>query len=233
MNPSSRTPEGIPNRCSVCGKRVHISPSRPSADAPCPHCGSLLWFEAQKADRSAPQARRSRRAGDLRLPQPANSSAQPADAPAATSAGASRFTLVDFRTAMCQMRKLGPLKQIMSWIPGMGKVVEIMSACDDDAEQDLKRIEGIIDAMTPAERVNPALIESARRQRIATGSGTGEADVSKLIWEFSAMAGMMDQMAGMSKLQQMRHLKKMSDEGLFDPKQPRFSRKWPRRDRDR
>jgi acyl carrier protein len=41
---SSRTPEGEPNRCPVCRKAVCIEPSAPSADAPCPHCGTLLWF---------------------------------------------------------------------------------------------------------------------------------------------------------------------------------------------
>lgn len=41
---SSRTPEGLPNRCPLCGKRVIIEPSRPFGDAPCPHCGHLLFF---------------------------------------------------------------------------------------------------------------------------------------------------------------------------------------------
>ena len=45
MEPSSRTPEGEPNRCPVCGKGLQIEPSRPPGDAPCPHCGSLLWFD--------------------------------------------------------------------------------------------------------------------------------------------------------------------------------------------
>ncbi|MGA2255885.1 MAG: hypothetical protein ABSG53_14660 [Thermoguttaceae bacterium] len=44
MEPTTRTPEGEPNRCPVCGKRLQIEPSRPPGDAPCPHCGSLLWF---------------------------------------------------------------------------------------------------------------------------------------------------------------------------------------------
>jgi tetratricopeptide (TPR) repeat protein len=44
MEPSSRTPEGEPNRCPVCGKSLEIDPSRPPGDAPCPHCGTLLWF---------------------------------------------------------------------------------------------------------------------------------------------------------------------------------------------
>jgi len=44
MEPSSRTPEGLPNRCPICGKEIAIDPSMPAGDAPCPHCGHLLWF---------------------------------------------------------------------------------------------------------------------------------------------------------------------------------------------
>src|SRR5215469_14441842 len=49
MNIASRTPEGQPNVCPVCGKYVQIEPSSPADDAPCPHCGSLLWFVATDA----------------------------------------------------------------------------------------------------------------------------------------------------------------------------------------
>ena len=49
MQPSSRTPEGEPNRCPVCGKDLQIEPSRPPGDAPCPHCGTLLWFSGELA----------------------------------------------------------------------------------------------------------------------------------------------------------------------------------------
>jgi hypothetical protein len=45
MEPSTRTPEGVPNRCPVCGKGLQIEPSHPPGDAPCPHCGCLLWFD--------------------------------------------------------------------------------------------------------------------------------------------------------------------------------------------
>jgi hypothetical protein len=44
MEIASRTPEGMPNRCPVCGNEVKIEPSMPVGDAPCPHCGTLLWF---------------------------------------------------------------------------------------------------------------------------------------------------------------------------------------------
>src|SRR5436309_1117187 len=45
---SSRTPEGMPNRCPVCGNRLRLEPSKPTLDAPCPHCGHLLWFAPSK-----------------------------------------------------------------------------------------------------------------------------------------------------------------------------------------
>jgi hypothetical protein len=61
MKPASRTPEGQPNHCPVCGKPVRIEPSQPTCDAPCPWCGHLLWFDppgaigAEVIDRRAPE----------------------------------------------------------------------------------------------------------------------------------------------------------------------------------
>jgi mannitol/fructose-specific phosphotransferase system IIA component (Ntr-type) len=49
MQPSSRTPEGDPNQCPVCGKDVYIEPTTPPGDAPCPHCGHLLWFTSHNS----------------------------------------------------------------------------------------------------------------------------------------------------------------------------------------
>jgi hypothetical protein len=49
MNSPSRTPEGDPNRCPVCGARWRIEPSRPAGDAPCPSCGTLIWFEGERS----------------------------------------------------------------------------------------------------------------------------------------------------------------------------------------
>jgi len=127
-----------------------------------------------------------------------------------------KFTLVDFKEQMGQIKKLGPIKQIMKMIPGMGKVADMMGG-DADPEQDLQQIEGIINSMTPEERENPDVIDMGRRRRIASGSGTDPSDVNKLLKEFSMMSGMMQQMAGMSKLNQMRQIKQMADGGLFDP----------------
>jgi len=127
-----------------------------------------------------------------------------------------KFTLTDFRDTMGQIKKLGPLQQVMKMIPGMGKIAEMMGN-DMDPEQDLKQIEGIIDSMTPQEREDPDIIDMGRRRRIAQGSGSDPAEVNKLLKEFSMMSGMMQQMAGMSKLQQFRQIKHMADAGAFDP----------------
>jgi len=54
MQPSSRTPEGEPNRCHVCGHDITIEPSTPPGDAPCPHCNSLLWFDATRRPAAEP-----------------------------------------------------------------------------------------------------------------------------------------------------------------------------------
>src|SRR5262245_5641667 len=127
-----------------------------------------------------------------------------------------KFTLVDFRSTMGQIKKLGPMRQIMKMIPGLGKVADMMDG-DSDPEQDLKQIEGIIDSMTPQERENPDIIDISRRRRIAAGSGADPADVNKLLKEFAVMGDMMQQMAGMSKMQQFRQIKQMADGGLFNP----------------
>lgn len=50
MTPASRTPEGEPNHCPLCGNAISISPSRPPGDAPCPNCGELLWWPALQSD---------------------------------------------------------------------------------------------------------------------------------------------------------------------------------------
>ncbi|MFN0053672.1 MAG: signal recognition particle protein [Planctomycetales bacterium] len=128
-----------------------------------------------------------------------------------------KFTLMDFKEQMGAIRKMGPLTEIMKMIPGMGRFSEMLGSQDIDAEQDLSQIEGMINSMTPRERENPELIDISRRRRIADGSGTNPSDVNKLIKDFSAMSGMMQQMAGQSRWQQMRQLRQMADSGMLDP----------------
>ncbi len=126
-----------------------------------------------------------------------------------------KFTLEDFKNQFRQMKKLGPMRQIMGMIPGLG---EHMDANPDvEPEDELRRIEGIINSMTPDERRNPQIIDRSRRGRIARGSGTDAADVSRLVKEFNAMSGMMQQMAGLGIRDRFRAIKQMADGGMLNP----------------
>jgi signal recognition particle subunit SRP54 len=101
------------------------------------------------------------------------------------------FDFEDFLNAMQQMRKLGPLQEILKMIPGMGQIAkneELVS------EKDMKRIEAIIFSMTIAERRNPDLIKGRRKERIAKGSGTNLQDVTALVSQFKQMQRMMKKM---------------------------------------
>ena len=126
-----------------------------------------------------------------------------------------KFTLTDFRDQMRQIRKLGPMRDIMKMIPGMGSLLDTNP--DIDAESDMGRIDAIISSMTETERNNPERIDRSRRNRIARGSGTDPADVNRLLKDFNAMAGMMKEMAGMGMRDRMRKVREMADGGMLDP----------------
>jgi signal recognition particle subunit SRP54 len=103
------------------------------------------------------------------------------------------FDFEDFLGAMQQMRKLGPLQQILGMIPGMGQLArneELVS------EKDMKRIEAIIFSMTRQERRNPDIIKGRRKERIAKGSGTQIQDVTGLVSQFKQMQRMMKKLSG-------------------------------------
>ena len=104
---------------------------------------------------------------------------------------------------------------LMGMIPGMGKVVDQMG--DVDPEDDMRRIEGIINSMTLDERSNPDRIDRSRRHRIASGSGVDAADVNKLLKDFQSMSKMMQDMAGMGIRDRMKAVKQMADGGMMDP----------------
>ncbi|QDT46912.1 signal recognition particle protein [Symmachiella dynata] len=126
-----------------------------------------------------------------------------------------KFTLDTFLSTMKQMKKLGPMGEVMKMIPGMGGAVEAMG--DMNPDDDMKQIEGIIQSMTPHERSNPDVIDISRRRRIAKGSGVDPADVNKLLKDFGGMQGMMSKMAGMSIRERMRAVKELGEGGLMNP----------------
>jgi signal recognition particle subunit SRP54 len=98
------------------------------------------------------------------------------------------FDFEDFLTSMQQMRKLGPLQQILGMIPGMDKIARNEDLVN---EKELKRIEAMIFSMTPKERRNPDMIKGSRKERIARGSGTQVHEVTALISQFRQMQRMM------------------------------------------
>ncbi|MGA0185349.1 MAG: signal recognition particle protein [Ilumatobacteraceae bacterium] len=104
-----------------------------------------------------------------------------------------QFTLDDFLDQMQQLKKMGPLSGVLGMMPGVPK--EVKNAQIDDRE--IARVEAIIRSMTPAERVDPDVIDQSRRVRIARGSGTQIADVNRLVKQFMEMQKMMKRMGGM------------------------------------
>lgn len=102
------------------------------------------------------------------------------------------FDLDDFLKQMQQLRKLGPLGQLLEMVPGMNKMTKDVDM--SNAEKDMKRIEAVIQSMTLAERRDPKIIKASRKRRIAAGSGTTVQDVNQLLKQFRDMQDMMKQM---------------------------------------
>ena len=92
------------------------------------------------------------------------------------------FDLEDFLWQLSQIKKMGPLNQLLEMVPGFSKLPATMF--DGTEEKQLKRIEAIIQSMTPGERQNPTIINGSRRRRIAQGSGTTPRDVNQLLNQF-------------------------------------------------
>lgn len=126
-----------------------------------------------------------------------------------------KFDLNDFRQQIVQMKKMGSVKELMGKIPGLSQMPVDFDQIDADGE--VKRIQGIIDSMTPEERRNPSRIDIPRRRRIAAGSGVEPSDVSSLVKQFDAWAAVVKQMAQMTMLDKIRALSGLGRAGAFNP----------------
>jgi signal recognition particle subunit SRP54 len=117
---------------------------------------------------------------------------------AAEKMAAAQFTLEDFLEQMRQVRKLGPLQDLLAMMPSIpgAKGMQLKDLQVD--ERELARTEAIICSMTPEERRNPAIIGGSRRLRIARGSGTSTQEVNGLLKEFAQARKMMKSMMGMA-----------------------------------
>jgi signal recognition particle subunit SRP54 len=123
------------------------------------------------------------------------------------------FTLDDFRKQFEQMKKMGPMKDVMASMPGMEGVIPE----SEDPEQSMRRIQGIIDSMTIEERRNPDLIDMGRRRRIAAGSGTEPHEIKQFLNHFDQMRTFMRQMAKKSIWERLRMVTSLGKMGAFDP----------------
>lgn len=108
-----------------------------------------------------------------------------------------RFTLEDFRDQLRQVRGMGPLEQLVGMIPGLARLQGLPDA--GAQERELKRVEAIIDSMTPGERQRPEILNGSRRKRVAAGSGTSVAEVNRLLKQFADVQKMMRQLVQAGK----------------------------------
>jgi signal recognition particle subunit SRP54 len=123
------------------------------------------------------------------------------------------FSLDDFRKQFEQLARMGSMRDIIGSMPGMAE----MLPPDEDPEQALKRIQGMIDSMTKEERRNPDVIDGNRRRRIARGSGTEPQEVNQFLKQFDQVRTIMRQMAKMSMWERLKMFSGLSKAGAFMP----------------
>ncbi|MBR3473734.1 MAG: signal recognition particle protein [Oscillospiraceae bacterium] len=130
---------------------------------------------------------------------------------AAEKLRANRFTLSDYLDQMKQLRGMGDLESLAGMIPGVDAKALKGAKMDEKA---LARQEAVILSMTQAERDNPGIINSSRKKRIASGSGTSVVDVNRLLKQFEAMQQMMKQLSGKNMKKLQKKMGKMGGGGF-------------------
>ncbi len=120
------------------------------------------------------------------------------------------FTLEDFLDQMLQMKKMGPIANLLGMLPGMGQMKEQLAQVDD---RDVDRVMAIIRGMTPQERQQPKILNASRKARVARGSGVTVSEVNKLLDRFEEARKMMKQMAGMAGLGGVRKARRQVKKG--------------------
>ena len=122
----------------------------------------------------------------------------------------SEFTLEDFRDQLRQLRKMGPLEQVLGMLPKMGPLGANIPKDAQVDESRLKRIEAIINSMTNSERNDHNLIDGKRRKRIARGSGTSVQEVNQVLKQYLQMRQMMKQYGALAAKGRLKGLGKLS-----------------------
>jgi signal recognition particle subunit SRP54 len=114
-------------------------------------------------------------------------------AKAAEKLMSAKFDLEDFLNQIHQIKKMGPLNELMAMIPGFGKISKELTP--DMTEKQLKRVEAVINSMTFKERRNPDLLNASRKRRVAQGSGTSVQEINQLITQFRSTQKLMKQLS--------------------------------------
>jgi signal recognition particle subunit SRP54 len=122
--------------------------------------------------------------------------------------GGGKFDLNDFKSQISQMKKMGGLASMMDKLPA--QLQQATSGANmDQADKQVRRMEGIINAMTPQERTKPELIKASRKRRIAAGAGVQVQEVNRMLSQFEQMQAMMKKMKGGGMMKMMRGMKGM------------------------
>jgi len=115
------------------------------------------------------------------------------------------FDLEDFKQQMAQMRKMGGMSSLVDKLPA--QLVGQIDPAQLQGDEQIRRVEGIINAMTPQERAKPEIIKASRKRRIATGSGVAVQEVNRLLNQFEQMQKMMKMMKGGNMARMMQRMK--------------------------
>jgi signal recognition particle subunit SRP54 len=129
--------------------------------------------------------------------------------------GGATFDMSDFLAQISQMKQMGGLSGLVDKLPTQltGKAGGLGQAEMDRAERDVRRMEGIICAMTQLERRKPDLIKASRKRRIAAGAGVQVQDVNRMLKQFDQMQGMMKKMKGGGMMKMMKRMAAMKGLG--------------------
>nr|WP_315482214.1 signal recognition particle protein [uncultured Undibacterium sp.] len=119
-----------------------------------------------------------------------------------------KFDMNDFKMQLGQMKNMGSLSSLMDKLPAQFQQAA-SGANMDNAEKHMRRMEGIINSMTPLERAKPDLIKASRKRRIATGAGVQIQEVNRMLAQFDQMQSMMKKLKGGGMMKMMRGLKGM------------------------
>jgi signal recognition particle subunit SRP54 len=122
------------------------------------------------------------------------------------------MTMEDFLKQLRTLRRMGPLKQLMGLLPGVGGALKDVHIDD----KQLDRVEAIVHSMTPAERRRPEILDNPRRRRVGKGSGTSDQEVGQLVKQFSTVNKLAKSLGSMGTLDRVKAVKELGKAGMGD-----------------